>query len=374
LSAVTLIKCSDYSPEAVDGAVGRAVDSLGGISSFVKPGMTVLLKPNMLAARSIDKAVTTHPEVVRAVIRLVKQAGGIPAVGDSQAIGGFAKIAETTGIAAVCAEEGAELVELSEAVRVAGKGTFKHFELAKRVVEADAVINLPKAKTHCQMLLTLAVKNLFGCIPGTRKAQWHFKAGVDKTAFATMLVEIHELVRPVLNIVDGVIGMEGNGPGSGTPRELGFIAASPDAHSLDIVLAEVLGVSHEMVPTIRLAKSRGLAPAGLGEIEVVGDYAGIEEARVRDFKLASASNLEWSIPEPVRKVLKSALTAKPVVDKDKCVNCMMCKEACPIAAIGPGKGRPDINLRLCIRCFCCQEICPKGAIEAAEGWLLKYLS
>lgn len=358
----------------VQEAVGRSVELLGGIGAFVKPGMKVLIKPNMLAAKTADKAVTTHPEVVRAVIRLVRQVGGVPAVGDSHALGNFMRVAESTGIGAVCAEEGAELVELSEAVRVPGTGTFKQFELSKRAIEADAVINLPKAKTHCQMLLTLAVKNLFGCVPGKRKAQWHFKAGVDKTAFATMLVEIHELVGPTLNVVDGITGMEGNGPGNGTPRELGFVAASADAHALDMVLAEVLGVVHDIVPTIRVAKFRGLAPAGLSEIVLLGDYAGIEDAKVKDFKLASSSNLEWSIPEPVRKMLKGSLTARPEIDPGKCINCLMCKEACPIDAIAPGNDLPDINLRLCIRCFCCQEVCPKGAIRAAEGWLLKYLS
>ena len=369
---ISLIRCRDYDRERVYGSVKKAVDALGGMGAFVRPGARVLIKPNMLAAKPPEKAVTTHPEVVRAVVRLVKEAGGVVSIGDSNAIGAFKKVAEVTGLAAVAREEGATLIELSEAARVEGKGVFKSFEIAKAVLEADAVISVSKAKTHGQMLLTLAVKNLFGCIPGHRKAQWHFKAGVDRDAFATMLVELHGLVRPALNIVDAVVGMEGNGPGSGTPVDIGIIAAGTDAFALDVMLSAVLGVSPEKLPTTRAAARMGLAP-DISDVALLGDFADLNEAKLKSFRLPSTSSLEWTIPEPVRKLLKEALTTKPRIDGRKCELCLMCQGACPARAISKKEKGLRIDYRQCIRCFCCQEICPIGAIDVAEGWMLKYL-
>lgn len=366
-----IVKCGDY--KDAGRSVERAVALIGGIGRFVKPGAKVLIKPNMLAGKAPEKAVTTHPEVVRVVIRLVKAAGGIPTVGDSNALGSFRKVAEVTGIAAVAAEEGATLIELSEAVKVDGKGVFKHFEIAREVMAADAVINLPKVKTHGQMLLTLSVKNLFGCIPGRRKVQWHLKSGVDRNAFATMLVELCGIIKPVLNIADGIIGMEGNGPGNGTPRKLGFIAACADALCLDMVIADMLGVGPDKLPTTRVAREKGIAPVRVSDIGLLGDFNNTIEARVERFKLPSGSSLEWTIPEPVRKLLKESLTTKPRIDKVKCQLCMMCHTICPAKAISEKGKELDIDYRQCIRCFCCQEVCPVGAIDVVEGWLLRYI-
>jgi len=371
--AVSLSGCNGYSRDIVERAVGEAVGRLGGMERFVTPGSRVLVKPNMLAAKAPDRAVTTHPEVVRAVVRMVKACGGLPVIGDSQAMGGFRRVAELTGIAAVAREEGVALAELTDGVKVRGTGTFKHFEIARGVVEADHVINVPKAKTHGQMLLTLAVKNLFGCIPGRRKAQWHFKSGVDRNAFATMLVELHGIIRPDLSVVDAVVGMEGNGPGSGKPRGIGYIAAGEDALTLDVVLSEMLGVQAERLPTTRAAMRMGIVSGSVSDIELLGDVSSVAAAAVNGFRLPSRSNLEWTIPEPLRRLLKDALTTKPRVDKLACELCMACQEACPAGAITEGAEAVEIRYRDCIRCFCCQEVCPIGAIDIVEGWLLRYL-
>ena len=372
-NTVAIVRCPDYDPAKVQSSIRRAVGLLGGMGSFVRPGDRVLVKPNMLTAKPPEKAVTTHPEVVRAILRLVKEAGGAPFIGDSHAIGGFARVSEVTGIAQVARDEGVKLIELSEAVEVKGEGRFKRFELSADAVRADRIINLPKVKTHGQMLLTLAVKNLFGLIPGRRKAQWHFKAGVDRNAFATMLVELHGLVKPALSVADGVVGMEGNGPGNGTPRELGLIAASSDAFALDYVLSEILGVNADTLLTNRVARKMGLAPDNLSDIGLLGDFGTIREAVVKGFKLPSTSSLEWTIPEPMRRLLKKALTTRPRIDKGKCQLCLMCQTACPAGVIDQSGDGLKINYRDCIRCFCCQEVCPVGAIDVVEGWLLKYL-
>jgi len=362
-----------YDTGEVDAAVRAAVGLLGGMERYVKPGMEVLIKPNMLMARTPARAVTTHPEVVRAVVRLVKEAGGRPSVGDSQAIGSFKKICEVTGIGAVAREEGARLVELSEAVEVDGRGTFRKLELSRAAVEADAVINLPKAKTHAQMLLTLAVKNMFGCVPGKRKPQWHFRCGVDRHAFAEMLVEVCRTVGPVLNVADAVVGMEGNGPGSGRPVGIDYIVASADAFALDLALAGIMGVDGDRLPTTRAARRLGLIPEGRDWVVPLGDIVSLDGARMAGFRLPSASNLEWSIPEPMRRFLKDALTTRPRVDADRCGLCGMCVGTCPARAMNDSSGEVRIDLRRCIRCYCCQEICPEGAIGVREGWLLRVM-
>jgi len=370
---VSLIKCPSYNSDDIARSVRRAVELVGGMGSYVPSGSRVLIKPNMLAPKAPDKAVTTHPEVVRAVVRLVKEAGGNPVIGDSHAIGRFKRVTGITGIAEVASDEGARLVELADAVEVKGGGTFKHFEIAREVVEADRVINLPKAKTHGQMLLTLAVKNLFGCVPGRRKVQWHFRSGVDRNAFATMLVELHNAVKPSLSIVDAVVGMEGNGPGSGKPREIGLIAAGADAFALDMVLSEIMCVPAGRLPTTRAAMKLGFAPEDITGIVCAGDFSSPAQARVEGFVLPSTSSLEWTIPEPLRKLLKDALTTRPRVDSNACENCLICKSACPAGAISEGRDSVVISYRDCIRCFCCQEMCPIGAIDIVEGWLLRYI-
>jgi len=335
--------------------------------------MDVLIKPNMLMARKPSRAVTTHPEVVRAVIRLVKEAGARPYVGDSQAIGAFRRISEVTGIGKVAREEGAGLVELSETVEVTGAGTFRRLELSRVAVEADAVINLPKAKTHAQMLLTLAVKNLFGCVPGKRKTQWHFRCGIDRHAFADMLVGVCSAVGPVLNIADAVVGMEGNGPGSGSPVDIGYVVASRDAFAMDMALAFVMGVDWKRLPTAKAAVKLGAGPESVDDIRVLGDISTLEDARLSGFRLPSTSSTEWSIPEPMRRILKDALTTRPEVDSNSCALCGMCITTCPAKAMGDSTGEVRIDLRRCIRCYCCQEICPEGAIGVREGWLLRLI-
>ena len=203
---VSIIKCTDYDDAKVFTAVKEAVDLVGGITKFVKPGDVVLLKPNLLAGKSPEQGVTTHPAILRAALRLVKEAGGIMKVGDSSALGNTEKNAERAGYATICDEFGAEFVELKTPVNLKNPDglVFKRMEVAKEAIECDTIINLPKMKTHAQMYLTLGVKNLFGCIPGKRKLQWHLSAGIDTLGFASMLIDLMALVKPKLNISTGL--------------------------------------------------------------------------------------------------------------------------------------------------------------------------
>ncbi len=368
---VSIVRCPDYDRTRIEAAVLRAVDLLGGIDSFVKPGQRVLIKPNLLKAGPPEKAITTHPEILRAVIRAVRKAGGEALVGDSPGFGELRRVCEKSGIMSVIEEEGARLAELDEAVRVKNRGQFHHFEVARIAHEADRIINLPKLKTHGMMTLTGAVKNLFGCIPGRRKVQWHFNSGVNRTAFARMLVELSSIIHPVLTVMDAVIGMEGNGPGSGDPREIGLIIAGQDPVAVDAVSGAIIGADHRLLYIMRAAAEAGIGETRLERIRLLGEA--LDGVRVKGFRLPPQEHVEWRLPEWARRLLKDALTTRPVINHRECIRCGICQGHCPQAAISDAGSSLSIDYRICIRCFCCQEFCPLGAITVGRGWALKIL-
>ena len=372
---VSIARCADYAYPQVLAGVKAALKPLGGIKAFVKKRDRVLIKPNLLTAKHPDKCVTTHPVLVKAVAELVHEAGGIPAIGDSPAVGGLRRVALQAGIAAVAEELGAPLVEFTEVAEVKTDQacTFRRFELARTVLEADVVINLPKVKTHSQTLLTLGVKNNFGCIPGMRKAQWHLKAGVDHAYFAAMLAELCQIVKPALTIADGIIGMEGDGPGNGDPRSLGLIAASANPFALDTTICRIIGVPPEDLLTLQAGRERGFPGTDPKQLEVLGRQ--IEDIGVTPFRLPGRFDMQWNLPDFIKRPLKNVLVPKPQVDRELCRSCGVCAEVCPPQAISlDAKGVVRIDFRKCIRCYCCQEVCPEGAVRLQEGWLRRLVS
>lgn len=371
ISKVSIVRCRDYAPDLVSHKVREAVDLLDGIQNFIKPGEKVLIKPNLLKARPPEAAVTTHPEVVRSVIRLVRQAGGTPIVGDSPGIGEEKDVLRQAGILAVMEEEGASFADFNDSVKVQGHGRFRHFEIAKSAMDADAIINVPKLKTHAMTIMTGAVKNLFGCVPGKRKVQWHLNTGIDHDSFGRMLVELALLLKPRLTILDAVTAMEGNGPGSGDPRTMGLIIAGEDTVALDVVSGVVVGVSPPQLPVIRAARAAGLGESCIDRISVLGEK--IDDIKVADFRMPPSTNTEWPMYEWARRMMKHALTTRPVINQALCVLCGVCKNDCPRSAISERNGVLTIDYRNCIRCFCCQEFCPKGAIAVGKGWLLRLM-
>jgi uncharacterized protein (DUF362 family)/Pyruvate/2-oxoacid:ferredoxin oxidoreductase delta subunit len=365
-SDVSIVRCADYDSGRVLGALRRAVDLLGGIGAFVKPGERVLIKPNLLKASPAAEAVTTHPEIIRAVIRLVRETGAQALVGDSPGFGELRRVCEASGVLDVIEEEGAVLAELDEVVQVKNHGQFHRYEIARAVHEADVVINLPKLKTHGMMTVTGAVKNLFGCIPGKRKVQWHFNAGVNRGAFARMLVELCALIKPRLTIMDAVVGMEGNGPGSGDPRDIGLVLAGQDPVALDVVSGTIVGADPALLYIVRAAAEAGTGETRLDRITIHGEP--LADVIVEGFRLPPQQHLEWRLPEWARRLLKDALTTRPVIDHSQCIRCGICQGHCPQGAIGDAGKRLEIRYRDCIRCFCCQEFCPRGAITVGRGW------
>jgi uncharacterized protein (DUF362 family)/NAD-dependent dihydropyrimidine dehydrogenase PreA subunit len=369
-SFVSIVKCQDYDEDRVLGRLRESIDLIGGIKSFVKEGHRVLLKPNLLYGKSPEKAVTTHPSVVKGMIQIVQEAGGFPFIGDSPSVGGLARTAEKAGIKVVADETRCPLVEFNTPVlppKEEGK-IFKKLEVDQTVLEADVVINLPKFKTHSLTLLTLGVKNLFGCVPGPRKAQWHLKAGKSRETFAQILVDLYQVIRPSLTVLDGIVGMEGNGPNSGQPIPLGLILASGDSLSLDQIVCDLLGISRDSLLTNRMAFDRGM---GKDKIDVFGER--VENVKISNFQFPTLSQPDWKLPGFLSKALKNALTSKPVIDVEVCKSCDRCAEICPPQALAREGKDMIFDYDQCIRCLCCLEVCPEGAISIKQGWALKLI-
>lgn len=370
MERVVLVKCHDYATDSVDEALERITQYLGGMGKFIKRGDKVLLKPNLLVGKPPEKHVTTHPSIVEAVAKSVMEKGAIPFIGDSPALGNIQSVAKKAEIKKVADRLGIKLISFNNSVEVKGKGekVFKKLAVAREALDADVIINLPKLKTHSQMLLTLGVKNMFGCVVGMRKSQWHLKAGSDRDYFATMLLELCQLLNPTITIMDGIVGMEGSGPQSGDPVKLGMLMASTNPVALDVVIATILKVDQATFPVWRVAVKKGLAGSLLNEIELVGDP--LTEDEMPQFKLPQLSDVEFG-PNFVRGHAKNLFTSKPVEDKNSCTLCGHCAEICPPKVIEIKQKGLTFDYDRCIRCFCCQEICPDGAMAIKQGLFLR---
>jgi uncharacterized Fe-S center protein len=234
---------------------------------------------------------------------------------------------------------------------------FHRIEIAADAMNADLVINLPKLKTHTQMLLTLGVKNIFGCIVGMRKPEWHFRTGIDRERFAELLVRVYAAVRPSITILDGILAMEGQGPGrGGAPRELGIVMASTDAVALDIAVCRMLGVREQDLLTNKVAMQMRLG----ADIDIDGKLPA-----VRDMKFPEMTPLVFG-PKALHGFMRRRLVQRPVCDASLCRHCGECWRYCPANAITPELKGLSFDYDKCIRCYCCIEVCPYGALSAQE--------
>lgn len=368
---VSIQRLDTYEPAAVERAVQAVLEPLGGMGAFVASGVRVALKPNWLMPSAPERAICTHPEILRAVARLARVCGAAAVEAtDSPGVGTATRCARRLGLTA---DDPVAVRDADEGIDVAPPGaSFHRLRLIRRLREADVVVNLPKAKTHGQMVVTAAVKNSFGAVVGMEKAQWHFRAGKNPMDFARLLLHVHALVAPRLSILDAVVGMEGNGPSGGDPRPLGFIMASTDAHAMDAVLARIWGIDPGRVFTLAAARDLGLLPA-VERIDVVGPAP--EALRPRPaWRLARPVPLRgFGGPAWLNAAVERLMRVEPRVVEAKCTGCGECGDVCAAGAIAPGpegKGnerRVVIDCERCIACFCCQEMCPQGAIEVSAG-------
>jgi uncharacterized protein (DUF362 family)/Pyruvate/2-oxoacid:ferredoxin oxidoreductase delta subunit len=373
MNRVSLIQCRTYDQPGLDQALEMALKPLGGMAGFVKPGQRVLLKPNLLDAAIPEKCHTTNPAMVVAVGRLAQKAGGKVSIGDSPAIEPFKRVGRHTGMQEAAREIGAELIELSQPTMITTPEdfTFRSLEIGKQALEADVVINLPKLKTHGQMLMTLGVKNLFGTIVAQRKAEWHHMVGLDRELFAGLLLEICRTVNPGLCILDGVWGMEGRGPSNGTPRNFGLIAASASSLHLDLAVCRILGVPLKRLPIYRVACKRGWADPELNDIQLLGDAPNRFSAPDMDIPKLDTLHI---MPAWTDSFTRRFMISKPVQNPAKCETCMKCRRICPANCITFEKSKARFDYNECIRCYCCQEVCPVDAIGFKKGLIVRVLN
>ena len=376
--------CPDY--EQAEACIRALVEQMGGMGRFVRPGERIVLKANLLRAAPPESAICTHPAVVEAVARLVKEAGGTPVICDSPG-GALHKEAvlrslyEKTGMAAAAAAAGAELSMDSSTRTVSlpeGK-VLRQAEIITPVAEADGVIDLCKMKTHVLMSMTGAVKNLFGVIPGLSKVGYH-ATHPDHATFADVLLDLTGYVKPRLSLMDGILAMEGDGPGSsGTPRQAGLLLAAANPLALDTAAGAIMNLPRQDNPVLLAAERRGLTPCRMEDVELIGGT--VEELRMADYKFPAStkSNLMdflGPLARPAERLCKKALSQTPRIDGAKCVGCGICAKSCPgqaIAMTAPGK-KARISQNACIHCYCCHELCPQKAVELHQSWLGRLLT
>jgi uncharacterized protein (DUF362 family)/ferredoxin len=365
-SKVSIVKCAAYDPALVLGAVTKAVGLLGGIDKFVKRGEKVMIKPNVLSARQPDDAVCTHPEVVRAVIRLVKETGAIVSVGDSP--GGFLKnveeVYEVSGIGKVAREEKVNLIKFTFSRTIEG------LPISARVLDSDKIISVPKFKTHEITGITAGVKNMYGAVVGLHKTKCHADAPTEK-ALAKILARVFLAVKPTLTVLDAIVSMEGEGPSSGIPRKTDFVMASSDAVALDSILSVLIGTKPLDYAVIRECKNMDLGESDPGNIDIVGGK--ISDFVIKNFRHARGRMLFKFLPEALTNLIAAELKFWPDIDIELCKKCNMCKSSCPVGAISVVDDNYRVKRDVCIRCMCCREVCPYKAIGVKKNWLAKML-
>ncbi len=371
MGKVLLIRQKNYSQNEIDTAILRAFNHFGGVEKFISKGDRVLLKVNLVSGHDIKRRVTTDPSIVRSVAKIIIDSGATPFIADSPGIDSFKSAAEKAGFFDVARELGIECRELTDPVDLpAHEGAdFHHIQVSRQVIEADKVINLAKMKTHGQMYLTMGVKNLFGTIPGRLKAGWHYNVGLNREKFAALLLDIYMGVKPDFTILDGVIGMDGDGPTSGEPYEFGMIGACVDALSMDFTLCKMVGGKLEDYPLYMAAKKRNLPQCESFSSEIEGDIS--VDYVFPDVKLPKTRSMRLlpSIP-----FLDRLMTSKPVHIPELCIGCGRCAAVCAAGALRHENRHLYFDYGKCIRCYCCHEMCPVKAIKFKESRLVKLVN
>lgn len=354
--STVIIRKASYDYKTLRPVVFEILDSTCG--HRVREKERVIIKPNLLAAAPPERAIITHPMIIKAAVEYVLEKGAVPQISDSPAVGSFHEVLKKGGIKDALAGLNVIFKEFSESVLIDVGEPFKKIEIAADAVCGDVLINLAKLKTHAQMTLTLGVKNLFGCIVGMKKPEWHFRTGVDREKFAALLVKNFQAIKPAATIIDGILAMEGQGPGrSGTPRELNVIIGSRDTVAADIVVCRMIGAEPDTLLTNRIA-----GEAGLCDGEIIVDGA---PPAVGDFRLPEIAPLVFG-PKRLQGYFRRHLVQRPVSDESLCRLCGECWKYCPAKAISPVKKKIRFDYDKCIRCFCCAEVCPHGALRTHE--------
>ncbi len=324
----------------------------------IKENRRVLIKPNFLSPATPAKAVTTHPLVLKGVVEYVLDKKARPVISDSPAIGSFDRVLKEGGYREALRDLDVALQPFSVSVKTDIGRPFGAVELAEAALKADVVVNCAKLKTHSQMLLTLGVKNMFGCVIGLKKSEWHLRSGVDRETFARLLVQIHNRIAPAVTLIDGILALEGHGPGKGgTPKPLGILVGSREALWADAAVCRLSGLSPDRLPTLAAARRLDLS---FVPVRLLGDDIG-----KISLKLPELAPLSFG-PRRFQGLMRRHLVQRPVVDPVRCRQCGECVAICPAKAVTLDETAVSFDYDPCIRCYCCIEICPHGALHASE--------
>jgi uncharacterized protein (DUF362 family) len=304
---VSRADCEDYASRSLEPALDFTLKTLGGLESFVRPAQKVILKPNWIGPFSSNDPAITNPNLLLALSRRLVNLGADVSIADSPAWGDAAKVARCCGMEKETERLGVNIVTLNQPrkIRLDSGAGVRSLVLDRRMLEADVVINVPKAKVHCQLVMTGAVKNLFGSVCGRRKALWHFRLGKRPEAFCAMLLEIMKLIRPAVTIVDAVDIMEGHGPTGGSSKRLGLLIAGENCLAVDRVLCEAMGICPQGVPVLQQAGRQELPGMEEGAIEIM-DSPGVGLLRT-PVMMSDEQPLLFSLPRIIRGALRQAV-------------------------------------------------------------------
>ncbi len=373
-SKVVLLPCGEYDEEKIYSLLKQGLDLLGGVEALIPKEAKILLKPNLLKKAEVEKAVITHPVVVGAFARILRENGYEHIVlADSCGHGTTQAVIRGTGMDTYLEKYHIPAIDYSEGVKTAYPQGIqaKEFILPKELLDQDCVISLSKMKTHALERITGAVKNSYGFVYGFHKAKGHTQYP-SADSFARMLIDLNKCVAPKLYVMDGIVAMEGNGPGSGDPVPMNVMLMSTDPVALDSVFSYLIYLKPEMVPTNYHGEKMGL---GTWKEEKITLMAPDGEISMAD-AVKRYGNPDFNVDRTeVRKNIWTRMAGalkifqkKPYIETDKCVRCGICVQSCPVPGkavdFRKGKDKPPVyDYRKCIRCFCCQEMCPKKAIK-----------
>jgi uncharacterized protein (DUF362 family)/Pyruvate/2-oxoacid:ferredoxin oxidoreductase delta subunit len=363
---VLVLKCDSYDTEVLDKNIEHIFIDLG-IDSLLNTDMKILIKPNFLMRKPVGRAVTTNPEIIKSVVRALKNRN-INNITIADSPGGPYYKEILKGIYTELdlinfAKENNIVLNYDtsyKSMQIKGK-VCRSLDIITPVLESDFIIDLAKLKTHGMTGMSGAVKNLFGCVPGLLKPELHMRYP-DKEIFGEMLVDLCEFVKPDLSIIDGIIAMEGDGPTSGTPRALNTLIASRSPYNADLIACEIIGMKPEEICMVNAAIKRELCPSSFKSVIIIGED--LINIMVKDFKKPATHKLNFSSKIPIlNKYLTDILSPKPKINKKKCIGCGKCAESCPQKIIDIKNKKAFININNCIKCFCCHEMCPYDAIK-----------
>jgi len=375
---VSVSACNSYQSAEVREALIKILEPIGGLD-WVRDGMRIAIKANLVSMMKPDAAATTHPALLCELVRMLRERGAIPIIGDSP--GGLYNAPVVNRIYAATGMKEAEGVGamLNDDYSIADASFPKatvatSFTYTAYLDRADAIINFCKLKTHGMMGMSAAVKNMFGIVPGTFKPEYHFRFP-NHEDFASMLIDLNSYFseKTKLCIVDAVVGMEGNGPTQGKPRKIGALLASKDPHRLDLLCAALIGLTPQDVPTLKVALKQGRIPASAESLSISGEWKSL---CVRDFDTVEVRrSLQFEgAGKFAAMFVKEALRSEPRPQRSLCIGCKKCAEVCPAHVITMKKGVPVIDRKHCITCFCCQEFCPVGAMKIHRPLIARILN